>query len=128
MWGSEVVQGDVSAGECSSCGARHFPARDRCPHCWAEMVTELPLVSVGTVEGYTVVRRAPVGFEAPYVLAIAAFREGVRVTARLEAEGTAVRDAHADLVDAVVGMSVRVESLRSSAIGVRLVTLADVRR
>ena len=88
---------DMTAGWCLSCGARHFPRRERCRACWSTDVEPVAIRSAGVLETFTVVHRAPPGFDPPYTLATAVFAtEGVRVVARLDSS-----------VEAELGMTVR---------------------
>jgi uncharacterized OB-fold protein len=67
-------------GRCRDCQAYFFPKRYLCPHCHKEgTIEEVELSSRGKLYTYCVVRVAPEGFTAPYVLGYVDLPEGVRI-------------------------------------------------
>jgi uncharacterized OB-fold protein len=60
-WPEENPQ--LIGSECGSCSAVVFPAQDRCPHCSAGDMSQLPLPRRGTVVAWTTQGFAP---GAPY--------------------------------------------------------------
>ena len=79
--------GPLVAGRCRACGTLSPPASSICPGCWsAESCERVPLSTRGVLYAYTVVRNAPPGFAAPYVIGYVDLPEGVRVMARLDGE------------------------------------------
>ena len=69
---------------CTSCGWRGFPARVWCPACGSAGL-ETVLVTAGTVEARTIVRKASGRMIAePLALATVALAGGGRVVARVE--------------------------------------------
>lgn len=89
------------AGRCAACGSTHLPAKPLCPECWGEVISDVPVVSVGKLETYVVVHRGPAGFDVPYALGWAGFEdEGVRVLAPIRTD---------DLETLACGLPVRLE-------------------
>jgi len=70
---------------CESCGERLFPPRDVCPVCQQPASKPFTFSGRGKVYSYSVVRRAPEGYEefAPYAVALVRLEEGPLVTAQL---------------------------------------------
>jgi uncharacterized protein len=86
---------------CSSCDRHFFYPTVLCPHCHSSEWTWVPAGGDGVVYSFTVVHR-PLGssMPAPYVVAVVALPEGVRLMANLVGEG-------ADSCE--IGMPVRVD-------------------
>lgn len=61
---------------CRACGRASFPARVVCGGCGAEASEETPLGRRGRITASAVVYHAPIGFEAPYVVALVELEEG----------------------------------------------------
>lgn len=67
---------------CERCQEHFFPKRAICPNCLSqEALQEVPLSTRGTLYTYSVVRAAPQGFEAPYVVGYVDLPEGIRLFA-----------------------------------------------
>ena len=80
-----LEQGKVMATKCQKCGAAYFPPKMDCPKCMDSDVEWLEIKADGKLATYTVVNYGPTGFEddAPYILAIADFEDGVKILGRL---------------------------------------------
>ncbi len=80
-----LEQGKVMTTRCKKCGTRHFPPKLDCPKCLLSDVEWFEIKSNGKLITYTIVQYGPSGFEndAPYILAIAEFGDGLRVFGRL---------------------------------------------
>ena len=61
---------------CAGCGAIEFPARPICPACGAEGTVEVAVGGTGRIRASAVVHHAPIGFTAPYVVALVDLAEG----------------------------------------------------
>ena len=61
---------------CPACGAVEFPARPICPGCGAEETAEVAVGGTGRIRASAVVHHAPIGFTAPYVVALVDLAEG----------------------------------------------------
>jgi uncharacterized OB-fold protein len=72
---TQLEAGKVMATRCRQCGGSYFPPKADCPKC---------------LSSYTVVNYGPSGFEndAPYILALAKFDEGIQILARLSRDIT----------------------------------------
>jgi len=70
---------------CESCGEKLFPPRDVCPVCQRPASKPFTFSGRGNVYSYSVMRRAPEGFEefVPYTVALVKLEEGPLVTAQL---------------------------------------------
>lgn len=70
---------------CESCGEKLFPPRDVCPVCQQPASKPFTFSGRGKVYSYSVVRRAPEGYEkfVPYTVALVRLEEGPLVTAQL---------------------------------------------
>jgi len=81
---SYLEQGKIMATKCQKCGTRYFPPKMDCPKC-LESDVEWFEITKGKLITYTIVHYGPSGFEddAPYILAIGDFGDGLRVFGRL---------------------------------------------
>ncbi len=61
---------------CRACGRIAFPARTMCAGCGAEATDETPVGRRGRIRSSAVVHHAPLGFTAPYVVALVELDEG----------------------------------------------------
>ena len=80
-----LEQGKVMATRCRKCGASYFPPKMDCPRCLSSDVEWFGIKGNGKLLTYTVVNYGPTGFEndAPYILALAEFGDGLQVFGRL---------------------------------------------
>ncbi len=80
-----LEQGKVMATRCRKCGASCFPPKMDCPKCLSSDVEWFEIKGSGKLATYTVVNYGPTGFEddAPYILALVAFGDGLQVFGRL---------------------------------------------
>ena len=66
--------------KCSSCNEVFFPKRAICPNCLKEDdLEDVSLSNKGKLYTYCVVKAAPLGFEAPYVIGYVDLPEGLRI-------------------------------------------------
>ncbi len=56
----------LAGARCLSCGETFFPARPACLNCSGTRMEPVALSTRGKIYAYTVIHRAPAGFEAPY--------------------------------------------------------------
>jgi uncharacterized OB-fold protein len=82
---TQLEAGKVMATRCNKCGGSYFPPKADCPRCLSSDVEWFEVKSQGKLLSYTVVNYGPTGFEneAPYILALARFDEGIQIMARL---------------------------------------------
>jgi len=101
-----LEQGKVMATRCRRCGASYFPPMMDCPKCLLSDVEWFEIEGKGHLITYTVVGYAPTGFEddAPYILAVAKFRDGLQIFGRLS------RDIETN--DIKVGMELKVVPIK----------------
>jgi uncharacterized OB-fold protein len=80
-----LEQGKVMATRCKKCGTAYFPPKMDCPSCLQSEVEWFEVTGEGRLETYAVVNYGPTGFEddAPYILALAEFGEGLKIFGRL---------------------------------------------
>lgn len=65
---------------CKKCGRVSFPKKHICSVCMTEdTMEETPLGTKGTIDTFTVIHVAPLGFKAPYVQAFVNLPEGPRI-------------------------------------------------
>jgi len=65
---------------CGECGYVAFPPKEVCPICVIDNTMETTsLGSVGKVNSFTIVRQAPPGFTAPYMLGMVLMPDGPEV-------------------------------------------------
>ncbi len=65
---------------CKTCGRVAFPRTYVCSVCMtADTMEEVPLSTKGTIDTFTVIHVAPLGFKAPYVQAFVNLPEGPRI-------------------------------------------------
>ncbi|MHB8605619.1 MAG: Zn-ribbon domain-containing OB-fold protein [Thermoplasmatota archaeon] len=88
FWREIDARYTLTGAHCKNCGHTMFPPRALCPKCRHASVGKLEpkrLAGEGVVEEFTVVHKAPVGFElqAPYVMALVKLAEGPRVLAQI---------------------------------------------
>ena len=82
---TQLEAGKVMATRCPKCGGSYFPPKADCPKCLSSDVEWFEVKSQGKLLSYTVVNYGPSGFEndAPYILALVEFDEGIQILARL---------------------------------------------
>ena len=82
---THLEAGRVMATRCRKCGVSYFPPKADCPRCLSSDVEWFEVKSQGKLASYTVVNYGPSGFEndAPYILALVKFDEGIQILARL---------------------------------------------
>jgi uncharacterized OB-fold protein len=80
-----LEQGKVMATKCKTCGTSYFPPKMDCPKCLLSDVEWFEIKSNGKLITYTIVHYGPSGFEneAPYILAIGDFGNGLRIFSHL---------------------------------------------
>ena len=80
-----LEQGKVMTTRCTKCGSGSFPPKMDCPKCLSSDVEWFEIKGNGKLLTYTVVNYGPTGFEndAPYVLALAEFGDGLQIFGRL---------------------------------------------
>src|SRR4030066_487310 len=78
-------KGRFMAAMCKKCGSKYFPPRMDCPQCIDSEMEWFEIKSKGKLLTYTQVHYGPLGFEAdaPYVLGIVKFPEGINVMSRV---------------------------------------------
>jgi uncharacterized OB-fold protein len=103
---TQLEAGKVMATRCRQCGGSYFPPKADCPRCLSSDVEWFEVKSQGKLLSYTVVNYGPTGFEndAPYILALVRFDEGIQIMARLS------RDIAEK--DIKVGMGLKVKPAR----------------
>lgn len=87
---TQLEAGKVMATRCRKCGGSYFPPKADCPKCLSSDVEWFEVESKGKLLSYTVVNYGPSGFEndAPYILALVEFDEGIQILARLSRDIT----------------------------------------
>lgn len=76
--------------KCCACGSVQFPPRHHCAQCWEAELEWVESSGKGTVESFTIVRRAPVPQfrdRVPYVVAAIRVDEGPRMITTLLGDG-----------------------------------------
>ena len=82
--GSSSEKPHLIGSKCSLCGEFFFPKRAICPNCLKEEeLKEVALSNTGKLYTYCIVKAAPLGFEAPYVIGYVDLPEGLRIFAPL---------------------------------------------
>jgi uncharacterized OB-fold protein len=66
----------LMGSRCRACGAVEFPSRPICPACGAEGTEPAAVGRRGRIRASAVVHHAPIGFVAPYVVALVDLAEG----------------------------------------------------
>jgi uncharacterized OB-fold protein len=74
-----IAAGKLRLQRCRGCGRHVFYPRPFCPHCTSADLEWVDASGRGTVHSYTIVHRAPPGFESPYAVALVDLAEGVRM-------------------------------------------------
>jgi uncharacterized OB-fold protein len=84
---------EFTGRECTSCHSVLVQELERCPICQAaNSFVERRLGSSGQLYSYSIVRTAPRGFTAPYVVAYVDMPEGPRVFGHLDLEASGETD------------------------------------
>jgi len=88
FWREIASRYNLIGTKCGSCGIVDFPPRTVCPSCGRRSIgkmQKLRLSGKGAVVTYTVIHDAPAQFEMqkPYVMAMVAMDEGVRLTSQI---------------------------------------------
>ncbi|MHA6688075.1 Zn-ribbon domain-containing OB-fold protein [Mesorhizobium sp. A556] len=104
-----AANGKLRFQKCRQCEAIQFPPRHHCATCWEAELEWIDCRGEGTVESFTVVRRAPISSfrdKVPYVAAAIRTREGPRMITNLMGE---------DALDVNIGDPVKVEFVANEA-------------
>ena len=70
--------------KCKLCGSYTVPPKICCAECGSTEVEVKQLSGQGEIKTYTVIRVAPEGFQAPYIVALAEMEEGPWLMGNLE--------------------------------------------
>jgi scaffold protein (connect acetoacetyl-CoA thiolase and HMG-CoA synthase) len=83
-WREEKPRYRLTGEECTKCGTKHYPKTPVCT-CGSTEFKPYKLAEMGTVESWTVIRNAPLGYErfAPYVVALIELDDGVRILSQV---------------------------------------------
>lgn len=73
----EALKGNILKGlKCLDCGTITVPPKATCDECGSTNQEVTQLSGEGTIKTFTVIRVAPEGFKAPYVVVLTQLREG----------------------------------------------------
>ncbi|OAT81223.1 Zn-ribbon domain-containing OB-fold protein [Desulfotomaculum copahuensis] len=95
--------GELLGLKCQSCGTYTVPPKITCAECGHTELEIARLNGMGKIRTFTVIRVAPEGFNAPYIVALAELDEGPWLMGNVE--GLDVDDN----VDGLIGRKVRVD-------------------
>ncbi len=77
--------------KCGGCGYLAFPKTIICPSCMKEnTMQEVPLSRRGKLDAFVILRQAPSGFTAPYIIGYVILPEGVKIYTMIA--GTEIRE------------------------------------
>ncbi|MCS5694721.1 Zn-ribbon domain-containing OB-fold protein [Desulfofundulus thermocisternus] len=79
-----LKEGKLLGLQCRSCGAYTAPPKICCAECTGTDLEVVELSGRGEIKTFTVIRVAPEGFEAPYIVAMAEMEEGPWLLGNLE--------------------------------------------
>ena len=79
-----LKEGKLLGLKCRSCGAFTAPPKICCDHCGGTDLEVVELSGRGEIKTFTVIRVAPEGFAAPYIVAMAELEEGPWLLGNLE--------------------------------------------
>jgi len=81
-----LKENEIRGTVCKGCGAKFFPPRSDCSVCLSDEMDWFSIEGEGTLLTFTKAMFAPAGFEkdAPYILGVAEFTDGVKVFGRLD--------------------------------------------
>jgi uncharacterized OB-fold protein len=80
----EALKENILKGlKCLDCGAITVPPKATCDECSSTNLEITQLSGEGTIRTFTVIRMAPEGYKAPYVVVLAQLREGPWLTGLL---------------------------------------------
>lgn len=79
-----LKEGKLLALQCKNCAAYTVPPKICCMECGSPDVEVTQLSGKGEIRTYTVIRVAPQGFQAPYIVALAEMNEGPWLMGNLE--------------------------------------------
>ncbi len=73
----EALRNDKLRGlKCQDCGIYIVPPKKVCPQCTGESLSVIELSGKGKIRTFTVIRTAPEGYVAPYVVCMVELDEG----------------------------------------------------
>ncbi len=72
-------EGRLLLQKCSRCVQPYFPPRPFCPTCGSRDVVAFESCGRATLHSYVINHRAPLGFTAPYAIAVVELEEGPRM-------------------------------------------------
>jgi len=79
-----LKSGQLLGLKCRSCGAYTVPPKVCCVECGSSEVAVVQMSGRGEIRTYTVIRVAPEGFKAPYIVAMVELDEGPWVMGNME--------------------------------------------
>lgn len=83
-------EGTLLGLKCGDCGQVTVPPKSTCNNCHSRSMDVTTLSGRGTLKTFTVIRVAPLGLQAPYIVALAELEEGPWLIGNLE--GIAVEE------------------------------------
>jgi uncharacterized OB-fold protein len=78
-----LKKGEFLGLKCKRCGAYNMPPSKVCLDCNTEDMEVVNLSGVGELQTFTVIRVAPEGFQAPFIVALVKLQEGPWVMANV---------------------------------------------
>ena len=101
-----LERGELPGLKCNSCDSVTFPPMVRCRECSGTDLEIVELAGEGVIRTFTVIRVAPEGVPAPYIVAMAEIDEGAWVMGNLVDINP--DDAHMELIGKRVTLGSRV--------------------
>ena len=72
--------------KCNNCQQLDFPKLDRCPNCWGEDFTVIPLSKRGVLYSFTTIYMGQPAIQMPYNICYVDLPEGLRIFSQLEGD------------------------------------------
>jgi len=91
-----LEEGKLIGLKCNSCGIYTFPPKGVCRDCGSSNLSKTDIKGKGTIKTFTVIRVAPEGKTAPYIVAMIEIEEGAWVIGNLK--GVDPDEASLDLI------------------------------
>jgi len=88
-----LKEGKLLGLKCRKCGEYTAPPKINCLNCASSDLEVVELSGKGTVRTYSVIRVAPEGHQAPYVVALVELEEGPWVLGNLDYTADALTDS-----------------------------------
>jgi len=78
-----LADGKILIQRCKACAKTYFPARGFCPHCMGDDIEVIEASGEASLYSFVISNHRVPGFARPYVVGVAALKEGPRLMTQI---------------------------------------------